>query len=402
MLHIGLTGGIGSGKSTIATMFAELGAHLIDADAIARAVVEPGTPGLAQLREEFGADILTSAGELDRSRLGEIAFADPAARDRLNAVVHPLVRNETYRQVNQAPPSAIVVHDVPLIVENQMAAQYHLVLVAGANRENRIARLHSSRGMTPAQAQARMAAQADDRGRRRTADVWIDNDQDLAQVRHQVEQFWHERAVPYAANIAAGRAAARPGRPGLVPPPEEPRSWPVQAEAILAKLRRAGGELVRSADHIGSTSVPGLAAKDVLDLQIGVRDGAAADQLAGRLTEAGFPRLEGRWYDAPKPGLEADGATWDKHLHANADPARAVNLHVRIAGGPGWRYALLFRDWLRDDAQARLEYERFKRDCAAASSDTVQYAAAKEPWFDRAWPRMRRWAQRAGWVPPPA
>jgi len=400
MLHIGLTGGVGSGKSTIATMFAELGAHLIDADAIARAVVEPGTPGLARLREEFGADILTPAGVLDRGRLAEIAFADPSARDRLNAVVHPLVRDETRRQVNQSPPSAIMVHDVPLIVENQMAAEYHLVLVAGAGRDTRIARLHSSRGMSAAQAQARMAAQADDLQRRRTADVWIDNDQDLAHVRHQVEQFWHERAVPYAANIAAGRTAARPELPELVPPPEGPRSWAVQAEAILARLRRTGGELVHSADHIGSTAVPGLLAKDVLDLQLGVADLAAAEQLAGHLTAAGFPRLDGHWYEAPRPDLEDAGTSWAKRLHANADPARAVNLHVRVAGGPGWRYALLFRDWLRADARARAEYEQVKQDCAAASSSTAQYAAAKEPWFDRARPLMRRWAERTGWQPP--
>src|SRR5699024_9200451 len=206
-------------------------------------------------------------GELDRGRLAEIAFADASARDRLNALVHPLVRTETRRQVSQAPPSAIVVHDVPLIVENQMAAEYHLVLVTGADRATRIARLHSSRGMAAAQAEARMAAQADDEQRRRTADVWIDNDQDLAHVRHEVEQFWHERAVPYAANIAAGRTASRPERLELVAPPEGPRGWAVQAETILARLRRAGGELVRSADHIGSTAVPGLVAKDVLDLQ---------------------------------------------------------------------------------------------------------------------------------------
>src|SRR5699024_9964293 len=179
------------------------------------------------------------------------------------------------------------------------------------------------------------------------ADVWIDNDGRPDAATDQVRRLWRDRIVPYAANLAAGRRAPRPEQLELTSPPQGPRSWAVQAGAILDRLRRAGGDLVRTADHIGSTAVPGLVAKDVLDLQVGVADLAAADQLADALARAGFPPVPGHWFDSPKDGLAQPGAVWDKRFHANADPGRAVNLHVRVAGGPGWRYALLCRDWLR-------------------------------------------------------
>ena len=170
--------------------------------------------------------------------------------------------------------------------------------------------------------------------------------------------------------------------------------------AILDRLRRAGGDLVLTADHIGSTSVPGLLAKDVLDLQLGVADLAAADRLAPALAAAGFPRVQGQWRDRPKEGIAEPGARWEKRFHANADPARAVNLHVRVAGGPGWTYALACRDWLRTDASARAGYQQVKEHLVATTGSTRDYAAAKEPWFDQAWPQIQTWAERTGWAPP--
>src|SRR5690625_4105728 len=146
--------------------------------------------------------------------------------------------------------------------------------------------------MTGEQIEARMTAQADDAARARVADVWIDNDGRPDAATDQVRRLWRDRIVPYAANLAAGRRAPRPEQLELTSPPQGPRSWAVQAEAILDRLRRAGGDLVRSADHIGSTSVPGLPAKDVLDLQLGVADLADADRLAPMLAAAGFPQVE--------------------------------------------------------------------------------------------------------------
>jgi dephospho-CoA kinase len=149
--------------------------------------------------------------------------------------------------------------------------------------------------------------------------------------------------------------------------------------------------------------VPGLAAKDVIDLQVTVADLDVADRIAPRLAAAGYPRVPGIAADTPKPS-QPDPAQWQKRFHANADPGRPTNLHVRVAGTPGWRYALLFRDWLRAEPSAVALYEAHKREVAAQhASDpgTAGYADAKEPWFTEvAWPLMDEWAGSTGWQPP--
>lgn len=401
MLHVGLTGGIGAGKSTVAAVLAECGAEVIDADVIAREVVAPGTPGLDALVGEFGPQIRNGSGELDRARLAEQVFGDDDARKRLNAVVHPLVRSETDRQIAAMPPDAVVVHDIPLLVENGMSAEYHLVVIVGADRDTRIARLQRDRGMTLAQVESRMSAQADEQQRHRIADVWIDNGQGRDEARRQVMSFWQERASPYAANLAGHRRAPRPPRVQIIDPPQGPRTWPVQAEQLLDRLRRAGGAEVRSAHHIGSTAVPGLAAKDVIDLQLGVESLGGADRIAARLAESGFPRCPGEWYDSPRGLAGEEEGTWPKTFHANADPVRAVNVHIRVAGSPGWRFALMFRDWFRSEPSARQEYQQLKVRLAAEVPTGDAYAAAKERWFEAAAARMAAWAQRTGWRPPP-
>ena len=402
MLQIGLTGGIAAGKSTVAAALVELGAVLIDADAIAREAVGPGTAGLAAVVAEFGPGVLTPDGALDRPALGRLVFGDGAALARLNAVVHPLVAQETKRRVQEEARDAVVVHDVPLIVENRLAAGYHLVIVVGASEEVRLERLVTKRGMSPEEARARIAAQSDDEDRRRVADVWIDNIRPRESVRADVARLWHERLAPYESNLLAGRRAPRSGPAVLVEPPNGSASWSSQADRLLERLRRVGGDLVRDAAHIGSTAVPGLVAKDVIDLHLGVASLGDADALAPVLARAGFPAVEGQWRDEPKAG-DLDPARWGKRLHGNADPGRAVNLHVRVSGGPGWRYALAFRDWLRADESARSEYAEVKRRLAAAHAGdrtTGGYAEAKEPWFTGvADPRLAAWVDRTGWSP---
>ena len=174
MLRIGLTGGIGSGKSTVAALLVERGAVLVDADRIAREVVAPGTPGLAAVAEAFGDDVLADDGALDRPALAAIVFADPQARARLDAIVHPLVRARAAELVAAAPADAIVVNDVPLLVETGQAGSYDLVVVVEAELETRVARL-VRRGLTVDDARARIAAQATDEQRRAVADVVLDN-----------------------------------------------------------------------------------------------------------------------------------------------------------------------------------------------------------------------------------
>lgn len=194
MLRIGLTGGIGSGKSTVSRLLAEHGAVIVDADAIAREVVEPGSPGLAAVAEAFGDDILAADGSLDRPALAAVVFADPEARRRLDAIVHPLVRARAAEVAAAAAPDAVVVHDVPLLVETGQAASYDLVLVVEADPDTRVARL-VQRGLTAEDAQARMAAQATDDQRRAVADVVLDNSGTPEQLEEQVGRFWAERVT---------------------------------------------------------------------------------------------------------------------------------------------------------------------------------------------------------------
>jgi dephospho-CoA kinase len=194
VLRIGLTGGIGSGKSTVSGLLAERGAVVVDADRIAREVVEPGSPGLAAVVEAFGPQVLTPDGALDRPALAAVVFADPEARARLDGIVHPLVRHRTAELVAAAPADAVVVNDVPLLVETGQAASYDLVLVVEADPETRVARL-VQRGLTADDARARIAVQATDEQRRAIADVVLDNSGTPEQLAEQVDLFWAERVT---------------------------------------------------------------------------------------------------------------------------------------------------------------------------------------------------------------
>ncbi len=216
MLAVGLTGGIGSGKSTVARELARRGAVVLDADRIAREVVAPGTPGLAAVVEAFGEDVLLDDGALDRAALGRVVFADPAALRRLGEITHPLVAAETSRLVALAPPDAVVVHDVPLIVENGLASRYDVVVVVGAPEEVRAQRLVRLRGMDPADAWARIRAQADDAARREVADVWLENEGTEEELLASVGRLWDEVLVP----MSRGERAAPHPVTRSAPPPD--------------------------------------------------------------------------------------------------------------------------------------------------------------------------------------
>ncbi|HEX2130634.1 MAG TPA: dephospho-CoA kinase [Actinophytocola sp.] len=397
MLRVGLTGGIGSGKSTVAGRLAEHGAIVIDADRIAREVVEPGTPGLAQVVDAFGPGVLDAAGALDRAKLAARVFADDAARRSLNGIVHPLIGERTAELMNAAPTGAIVVHDVPLLVENNLGPAYHLVIVVDAPVDLRVDRVIRDRGMPEADARARIAAQADEVARRAAADVWLDNGGPVDTVLAEVDALWADRLVRYESNIRLGHHN-RYGGPRLSPP--DP-TWPAQADRLAARIRTAIGDLTARVDHTGSTAVPGLPAKDVVDLQLTVDSLDQADALADALALGGFPRHPHIDRDEPKP-YAPDPAQWPKRLHHCADPGRLANLHVRVDGSPGWRLALLFPAWLRADESARDEYRAVKERLAerfAADDDTERYAEAKETWFTEAATRANDWAQRTGWTP---
>lgn len=194
---IGLTGGIAAGKSAVAARLRELGAVVIDADALAREVVEPGTPGLAAIAARFGSEVLDADGALDRARLGAIVFGDDVARADLNAIVHPEVRRRYDELVAEAfarDPDAIVVYDVPLLAEARAASDFGLVIVVDAPADVRLERLVALRGMDREQARARIAAQISDEERRAMADVVIDSSGTIAHTMEQVDALW-ERLV---------------------------------------------------------------------------------------------------------------------------------------------------------------------------------------------------------------
>ncbi|UOY02825.1 dephospho-CoA kinase [Blastococcus sp. PRF04-17] len=194
-MRIGLTGGIGSGKSTVSALLADHGAVVVDADRVAREVVAPGTPGLTAVVSAFGERVLTADGALDRPALAGIVFADPEARRTLDGIVHPLVRARARELEAAAPPGSVVVHDVPLLAETGQATSYDLVLVVEADVEVRVARL-VQRGLTADDARARMAAQASDEQRRAIADVVLDNSGTPEELARQVDTFWAERVAP--------------------------------------------------------------------------------------------------------------------------------------------------------------------------------------------------------------
>ncbi|WP_329133231.1 dephospho-CoA kinase [Streptomyces sp. NBC_00670] len=205
MLSVGLTGGIGAGKSEVSRLLVAHGAVLIDADRIAREVVAPGTPGLAAVVEAFGEEILAEDGSLDRPRLGAVVFADPDRLAVLNSIVHPLVGARSRELESAAAEDAVVVHDVPLLTENGLAPLYDVVVVVDTDPATQLDRLVRLRGMSEKDARARMAAQASREERRAIADVVIDNDVPLPELERQVRELWDDLV-----RRARRRTTARP------------------------------------------------------------------------------------------------------------------------------------------------------------------------------------------------
>ncbi|KZE40926.1 dephospho-CoA kinase [Microbacterium sp. T32] len=193
MTLLALTGGIASGKSTISRMLAEHGAVVVDADAIVHDVQAPGSPVLAAIVDEFGSDVVRPDGTLDRPALGARVFGHPERLAALNALVHPAVREESQRRFREAlacDPRAVVVYDVPLLAESRGTGEWDLVVVAHAPAEQRVQRLVAQRGLSEADARARIASQAGDDERLALADVVIDTTGDLDDTRRQVDELW--------------------------------------------------------------------------------------------------------------------------------------------------------------------------------------------------------------------
>ncbi|CAN5290697.1 dephospho-CoA kinase [soil metagenome] len=379
MLRIGLTGGIGAGKSTVSSTFSELGAIVVDGDVISREVVEPGTDGLVRLVDAFGADILLPDGALNRPALAAIAFSDDEKRKALNGIVHPLVGARREELISAAADDAVIVEDIPLLVESQMAPFFPLVIIVNADVEVRVKRLIEYRGFSEEDARARIAAQATEEQRQVVADVWLDNSGDADDLKQRARALWHERIVPFAHNVQ--KQVSAPVAPQVVP--ADP-SWLDQARRIVARLNTACGHRAIRIDHIGSTAVPGLAAEDVIDIQVTVDSLDTADQLGEALLTVGYPAVESITDDVAEPDGRStvpgydrmnDASFWHKRFHASADPGRPTNVHIRVDGYPNQQFALLFVDWLK------------------ANPDVVQDYPADA--YRAAW----AWADATGWSP---
>jgi dephospho-CoA kinase len=236
--------------------------------------------------------------------------------------------------------------------------------------------------MAEADVRARVAAQADDDARRAACDVWLDNSGNEAALLAEVDGLWERRLVPFESNLRL-RQPADEGFSRVLPPDPQ---WPAAAARLAAKVAAVAGDHVPQVDHVGPTAVPGVPARDVVDLQLSVPSLAAADAVGSALDAIGFPRVADVTSDVPR-SFDPDPAQWRKRLHAAADPGRPAELHVRVVGSATWRFALLLRDWLRADDDARAEYT------ALAGHREV------ETWLKSAWARMLRWSARSGWRP---
>ena len=398
MLRVGVTGGIGSGKSTVSRRLAERGAFVIDADQVAREVVEPGEPALAGIRNRFGDTVIRPDGTLDRAGLAAIVFGDPAALAALDGITGPRIAERVAQRRRSVAADAVSVYDMPLLVERGLWVHEHFTVVVEVEAETRVRRLVEQRGLNAADARRRIAAQASDGQRRTVADVVLDNDSTPDVLASAVDDLWYTRLAPWNDNLLAGIRSRRPEHNAVVDPRPD---WEGRGERVVAKLAAvlAGHPGVMEVSHIGSTSVPGLIAKDVIDTQVGVPSLADADTAVfhAAMHDAGYLLTPDNTADRPKPGSDPDG--WGKRFYGGCDPAQVVHVHVRERGSPGWRFALLFRDWLRAVPAERQAYADEKRRLLALDPVTSVYAEAKEPWFDEAYRRADDWAAQTGWAP---
>ncbi|GAA2008249.1 dephospho-CoA kinase [Brevibacterium samyangense] len=294
MLRIGLTGGIGAGKSTVARLFEDRGVPVIDADAIAREVVEPGEPALAALEREFGSEVLAVDGSLDRAALAARAFASPERTAALNAIMHPAIGERTAARYAAHAEAPIVVHDVPLLVENGLFVNYHLCVLVDVPAEVRLARLLGSRGMDEADARRRIAAQASDADRYAACDVVLDNSGVPADLETAFGRLWEDRIVPFAEALRTGRPAAAPAALcGL--------TEPGRADRHLARVVRALGDPEAQAAPV----VSNRSTRPTHRLRVTPANAQQAAEAPARLAAAGwFPTGEGAFASAD-PGAPA-------------------------------------------------------------------------------------------------
>ena len=296
-LFLGLTGGIGAGKSTVAALCADRGAGIIDADRIAREVVEPGEPALAALRDAFGEEVLTPGGALDRPALAGLAFASPEQTAVLNRIMHPAIEARTAQRLKDLADRPIVVHDIPLLVENGLTGNYHLSLLVDVPEEIRLERLTTLRGLEREDAIRRIRAQATDAQRLRACDVRLDNAGARDRLEEQFAAVWDARIEPFRRNREAGV-------------PAEP--LPLTAEDASAEAQAAAGDrlvsrLERAARRAGLTVTAAAAVSPAgVAIDLHAPEGSESARIHAVLRDAGYAQGGGTGlYLSADPGRPA-------------------------------------------------------------------------------------------------
>jgi dephospho-CoA kinase len=242
MLLIALTGGIGSGKSTAANFFRQCGAHVIEADELARDVLAVGSPGLTEVKAHFGEEVMETAGALNREALARIVFADPGKRAALEKIVHPLVELSFRERISSLPKDAVVIYEIPLLAEVGRSDEFQLVIAIETPLSMRIERM-SKRGFTQEQAMARISGQATNEDRRSIADIVLTNSKDELSFSNSLAATWDLRLRPFAENLVANR----PATPSLIPSDLLPNLLPMakQIDRVVARVAGAVGGEVR-------------------------------------------------------------------------------------------------------------------------------------------------------------
>ncbi len=337
MLRVGLTGGIAAGKSAVAGRLAERGAVVVDADLFAREAVAPGSAGLDEVVSAFGPHVLGADGALDRPALGALVFADASARERLNAIVHPRVRALAARLIDGAPEDAVVVEDIPLLVETGQAARFHLVVVVDAPDGVRIDRMVGQRGMDPADARRRIAAQASRADRLREADAVLTNDRGLDDLLAATDALWDGRMIPFRDNLRAGTPAGEvisPVAAGLAGTTGLARRVRAKLAALLppgASMETGSGAGGPQDGRAAATPEPHDAGRATVPVTVRVTVAPDGDPeaVSAAVRAAGFPR-DLRPDRCPDPSVEGAGA-----VHRAADPGVDVTVVVTAPGAPG-------------------------------------------------------------------
>lgn len=305
MITVAVTGGIGAGKSTVSRRLADLGAVVVDSDRLAREVVAPGSEGLAEIAAAFGPGVIGEDGALLRPALAAIVFGDPAARARLEGITHPRVRALFEERRAAAPADAVVVNDIPLLVDLRVAAGFHLVLTVRADPEVRVRRL-ITRGLTESDARARIAAQITDAARDPLTDVWLDNDGAPGDLDAEVDALWRDRLLPFERHVRLGQVAA-----GV---PAASGATAATAQRLAARIGAAvPGSAVTVLAPTGDTE-PG---------PVRLRAATVDARLLPELTAIGFPPAPG------SPGAD-DWVAGDVRRHGAADPGQPADVEVLL------------------------------------------------------------------------